>query len=272
MATVPAKAAARLTIGLKKFQPILEDAHKRDVNEADTVTIVTDLLCELFGYDKYSELTSEHAVRSSFCDIAIKLEGTLALLLEVKAIGMELKDAHVKQAVDYAANEGCEWAAVTNGILWRTYRLTFAKPIQADLVLELDLLQLNPRKTEDIESLALLSREAWQKSQLDEYAVQRQALSRFTIAATLLSDPCLGILRRELRRISPDITIAAEDIARVLSHEVIKREVLEGERAEAARKLVTKSARRALRTTDKDEEEAPPAAPGGSATPPIEAK
>ena len=57
-------------------------------------------------------------------DLAIKVDGKLALLIEVKAIGLELKDGHVKQAVDYAANQGCDWVVLTNGMIWRVYKLT----------------------------------------------------------------------------------------------------------------------------------------------------
>ena len=108
MAALPGKVAARLSAGLKKFQPILAAAKARDINESDTVVIVTNVLQEIFGYDKYSEITSEHMIRGTFCDLAVKLDGSLALLVEVKAIGLDLKDQFVKQAVDYAANQGCE--------------------------------------------------------------------------------------------------------------------------------------------------------------------
>jgi hypothetical protein len=258
---VPAKAAARVTAGLKKFQPILEEARRRDVNESDTVTIVVDILCEVMGYDKYSEITSEHSIRGTYCDLAIRLAGELAVLLEVKAIGLELKDNHVKQAVDYAANQGCEWVVLTNAIHWNVYRVTFTKPIQSELVLSLNVPALNHRKSDDVEMLALLSREAWQKSRLDDYAVQRQALSRFTMAAVLLTEPVLGVVRRELRRISPDLKVEVEDVQKILVAEVIKREALEGEKAEASRKLVSKAAKRSLRSAPKDE---PASTPEGS--------
>jgi hypothetical protein len=52
MMAIPAKVSARLSAGLKKFQPIVASAKARDVNESDTVVIVTDLLHEIFGYDK----------------------------------------------------------------------------------------------------------------------------------------------------------------------------------------------------------------------------
>ena len=97
----------------------------------------------------------------------------------------------------------------------------------------------------------LYSREGWQKSRLDEYATQQHALSRFAIAAVVLSEPILQVIRRELRRISSDARIEQEDIEHVLAQEVIKREVIDGEKAEAAKKLVAKSSKRTLRSTEK---------------------
>ena len=113
MASVPKKVAERLVVGLKRFQPILAAAKAREAGETDTVTIVKDMLADVFGYDKYSELTSEFAIRGTYCDLAIKLDTRLATLIEVKAIGIELKEAHVKQAVDYAANQGVDWVLLT---------------------------------------------------------------------------------------------------------------------------------------------------------------
>jgi len=54
MASVPGKVEDRLIAGIKRFQPILSDAKKRDVGEADTVTIIIEMLSEVFGYDKFS--------------------------------------------------------------------------------------------------------------------------------------------------------------------------------------------------------------------------
>src|SRR5690606_26386826 len=110
-------------------QPILAAVKSRDIGEADTVTIVKDLLADVFGYDKYAELTSEYSIRGTFCDLATKIDGALQTLIEVKAIGLELKDHHVKQAIDYAANQGVDWVLLTNGVQWRVYHVIFAKPI-----------------------------------------------------------------------------------------------------------------------------------------------
>jgi len=251
MSTIPAKVAARLSAGLKRFQPILDSARARDVNESDTVVIVTDILAEILGYDKYAEITSEHMIRATFCDLALTIDGHLALLIEVKAIGLDLKEQHVKQAVDYAANKGCEWVALTNGTIWRVYRLLFTKPIENELIAEVDLSKLNHRKDGDLELLWILSKEGWQKSRLSEFAAQQQALSKFTLGAVLLSEPCVNVIRRELRRVSPEAKIETSQIIQVLTQDVLKREVLEGDKAATAKRQVSKAAARALRDRGK---------------------
>lgn len=248
MANVPNKVADRLAAGLKRFQPILASAKSRDVGESDTVTIVVDVLAEIFGYDKYSEITSEYAIRGTYCDLATKIDGALQSLIEVKAIGLELKDAHVKQAVDYAANQGVDWVVLTNGMYWRFYKVTFTKPIGHELVVEIDFSTLNPKIAKDIESLFLFCKEGWMKSVLGEYHSQKQALSRFFLGAMVLTEPVLEVIRRELRRVSPDVKINIDEIKAVFTNEVIKREVMEGEKAEEARKKISRSANKALRS------------------------
>src|SRR5690606_2625466 len=118
-------------------------------------------------------------IRSTFCDLAVKIQGSFAFLLEVKAIGADLKDQHVKQAIDYAANQGVEWVGLTNGVIWRVYKVTFAKPIDFEVVVEFDLLSLNPRSADTIETLGLLAKEGWQKAHIGEYLSYKQALSKY---------------------------------------------------------------------------------------------
>ena len=254
MSIIPKKVESRFNEGLKRFQPILSAAKSRDVNEADTVVVVTDLLADLLGYDKYTEITREYAIRGTVCDLAIKIDDQPKLLIEVKAIGLDLKDQHVRQAIDYAAKEGIEWAVLTNGATWKIYRVVFAKPIDQELVIEINLLSLNPRLPAHLDLLFPLTREGMLKAALNDYHAQRQAMSRFSLAALLLSEPMLKILRRELRRLSPEANIEIEGLHTVLSEEVLKREVVEGEKAEEARKKLQRALRRQLRQTQSREE------------------
>lgn len=253
--TIPARTAERLSSGLKRFAPILAAAKSRDVNESDTSMIVTDMLADIYGYDKYSEVTRELAIRGTYCDLATRIDGKFQMLIEVKAIGLELRDAHAKQAVDYAANQGIEWVALTNGNLWKVFRVIFAKPIDAELVLDIDLLALNPKSSGDLESLYLLTRESMLKSGLYAYHDHLQATNKFYLAAVVLGDAVLDTVRRELRRVS-DAKVELSELREALMQEVIKREVIEGEKADGARKKVAKTAGKMLRIRkDKDEAE-----------------
>ncbi|HQM43383.1 MAG TPA: type I restriction enzyme HsdR N-terminal domain-containing protein, partial [Smithellaceae bacterium] len=238
---IPQKVSERLSQGIKRFQPILTNAKSRDVNESDTVIIVTDMLSEIFGYDKYSEITSEFAIRSTFCDLATKINGKVQLLIEVKAIGLELKDNYVKQAVDYAVNQGIDFVVLTNGIIWKAFKVAFTKPIDQEMVFEIDFIQLSNKNSEDIEKLFLLSKEGWLKSTLYDFHSQKQALSRFFLGAMIMSDTVVEVIRRELKKVSPDIKITSEQIRNVVYQEVLKREVVEGEKADEAKKKINKA-------------------------------
>jgi hypothetical protein len=85
-------------------------------------------------------------------------------------------------------------------------------------------------------------------------SVRMSARRRLTssMSPLILSDPVLDVLRREIRRLSPDVRVETEDVRAVLGAEVLKREVLGGERAEAARKQVARAAGRTLRSTKAD--------------------
>jgi len=240
MSKLNSKVMDRLVTGIKKFQPILTSAKARDVNESDTVIIITDMLYYIFGYDKYSEITSEHVIRGTYCDLALKINDQVEILIEAKAISLELKDSYVKQVVDYAANKGIDWVILTNGILWKVYKVTFGKPINQELVIDIDFLALSHKDMNDIECLFCVSKEGWVKSAIEDYHEQKQALSKFIIGTVVLSEPVLNVIKRELKQLSPNIKIQNEQILAVLETDVLKREVVEGEKVEEAKKKIAK--------------------------------
>jgi hypothetical protein len=239
-ASIPKTVADRLRGGLKQFQPIAKSAQDRDVNESDTVTIIVDILAFVLGYDKFKEITKEHSIRGTYCDLAISVDDKLEMLIEAKAIGLDLKAGHKRQVVDYASKQGTEWVVLTNAIDWQVYHVNFTKPITDELVLEFNLLELDLKKPDDLECLYLLSREGLHKSALDAYHTQKQVLSRFNLAAIILSEQSLKTIRKQLKIMAPEIRTDVEEIEKILRKEVLKREVVEGEKAEETRKKVEK--------------------------------
>ncbi len=113
MSVLPAKVKARLQKETRVFKKVLVSAMDRDVNESDTVTIVVDMLERVFGFNKYSEVTSEIAIKGTYCDLAVKIDGNIEYLIEVKAIGLDLKENHLRQATNYGANHGIPWITIS---------------------------------------------------------------------------------------------------------------------------------------------------------------
>lgn len=257
MTLVPSRFEVRAKTGLRKYQRILESARKRDVNESDTSVIVKDMLSDILGYDKYEDITTEVAIRSTFCDLAVKVRGRLQYLIEVKSIGTDLKDNHLRQAIEYGSREGVEWIILTNGVAWQAHRIRFEQPIDHDLVFQIDLLDQSSKTAEILERLYLISKEAGNASQIDLYWKHKEATSRYVVAQIILQAPSLAMIRRQLRGLFPGLKVSEDEIRKLLIAEVLKRDILEGDRADAAEKTVKRAERRRRRAKEEVPVEAP---------------
>ena len=114
---------------LRKFSPAFREARDRGANESDTVMYLVKFFEEVLGYDSLKgEISKELAIKERYCDIALKIEGTVRILVEGKAAGIKgLVDRNIEQAENYASKAGIRWVLLTNGIEWRLYHLTWAE-------------------------------------------------------------------------------------------------------------------------------------------------
>lgn len=247
MVKIPKKVSIRLFKEIGKYQKVLQTAKDRDVNESDTVTIITDILADIFGFDKYTDLTSEQAIRGTYCDLAVKLDGDIKYLIEVKAIGLNLKENHLRQAINYGANHGIPWVILTNGIEWQIHKIRFERPISHELICSFDLININPKIKEDEEILFVLCKEGIAKDAIEDLHSHIRSVNRFMIGAIVTSQTILSSIRRELKRLSPGVKVTEDEIGNILISEVIKRDVLEGESAKEAKICIKKNQRQKTR-------------------------
>lgn len=261
MANIPKKVTDRFIKTVPRFQKVLQIAKDRDVNESDTVSVLNDVFGEVFGYDKYLEVTSELAIRGTYCDLALKVEDKIQFLVEVKAIGIELKENHMRQAIDYGANRGVQWIVLTNGLEWRVFRIRFEQPINYDLVCNFNFAALNPRDQKDQDCLFLLSKEGLNKNVREEFYEKFQSVNRYVIGRLILSEPVLTVLRRELKRMDEGVKVDFSEVEQIVRTEVLKRDVVEGEEADAALSKVNKFYRKSNPRRSKKPQEAAPLKP-----------
>jgi len=238
---IPKKVQDRLVAGLKRYQPIVGKLRERDISEADTVTVIKDMLTDIFGYDKYTELTSEQQIRGTFCDLAVRVEGKVYYLAEVKSAGTNLGDNHLRQAVNYGAHHGIEWVLLTNAIEWKVYRIKFAQPIDWAEVYHFDMCKLSSRSADDLEKLFMLCRESISSDSLADYHRQAQIVNRYTVAELLHGEVVVTALRREMRRLFDGLKVSDEELRTILTNDVIKRDALDGDQPKAARTLVKRA-------------------------------
>jgi predicted type IV restriction endonuclease len=195
---------------LKKFLPHLQKAQADNLNEADTVQRVIKVFEEVLGYDPMDEISREAAVKDKFVDVAIKLDGTVRVLVEAKAAGVVLRDRHIDQAQSYAAHSNIPWVVLTNGVTWNLYHLTFEEGIESTLAFSVSLTDAPGDK--ECELLALLHRQSLKKGELEEYWEHRVALGPASIGRAIFTEDTLKFIRREIRR-REGILIDEEDLA-----------------------------------------------------------
>ncbi len=181
---------------LKTFLPIIEQAKARNANEADTANIVHKLFQDVLGWD-FLDLTSEYKIKSTYCDLAIKYEGDIHLLIEVKAIGLNLREEHSRQASNYAAHEGVKFTLLTNGETFRLYNVELTDKIVVTEVFEFSL--SHAPSLDDLTELYLLSKYSLLKEQVSDYWTREETLSAINLYKALLSEECLSAISKSLR-------------------------------------------------------------------------
>lgn len=240
MASIPAAVVTRLKAEIPNFQKILEAARSRDINEADTVVIVTDMLSRVFGMDKYTDVTREFAIKGTYVDLAVTLDNKIAYLVEVKAIGLDLKQNHLRQVVDYAAKEGVKWAVLTNGIEWQIHRVSVVGKVDNEEIVSFNFLELSHRKESDLEMVYLLCKKAVAKDLIEEFYEHQQACNKFVLGAILVTDDVVSVVKKILKKVTPGIKASDEEIRDIIENQVIKREVQTSDSGLQAQKKIKK--------------------------------
>ena len=264
------KVEDRIKTGVTKFKKVLEAARNRDLNESDTVAIITDMLAEVFGYEKYSEITSELMIRGTFCDLAIRINDSFekGFLIECKRVGIELKEDHMRQAVNYGVNKGIQWVVLTNGVEWRLYRLKFEKPVTWDLVARFSWETIDVRCEQEMEKVFCLCKEGVEKNARDELFEKVQCVNRFVIGQLILQEPVVSILRKELRKMADGILVEPDEVEKILRTGVLRGDLMSEDEPEVQNAVhrVAKFYRQAAKKcekkpAEKKDEKSPAAVP-----------
>lgn len=218
------EARERVKAGIRRFHKPLTDLVSRDANEGDTRLLVTDFLCEALGYDKYTDLTTEYQVKGEFADYGVRIEQQMVAFIEVKRVTTKLNAKHLRQVEMYAVNEGVEWVILTNGSQWQVYHLTGGLPVAIDLAIDVNLLG-DATPAQKVNDLFYLTRESFQRHQIDELWKAKRATSPISLARMICSESVATAIRKELKR-ETGHNIDELEIVRLLRDTVIRPEAM----------------------------------------------
>jgi hypothetical protein len=267
---------------LRRFAAAFREARDRGANESDTIMYLVKFFEEVLEYDSLKgEISKELAIKDRYCDIALKIDGTVRILVEGKAGGIKgLVDKHIEQAENYASKAGIRWVALTNGIEWKLYHLSWAENegITHDLAWQANLLDEMGANVESLwEKLCLLSRSSVAKGLLDEYWEHKKALSPGSIVRALFCEEVLTRIRQVLNRNAP-ARLEIEDVFNAVRDALSKEALLEAgdismPKKKKKRKKVTKADATTGQTVTEEkeveEDEAEPPTPAPCQTDPL---
>lgn len=211
---------------LSSYAGIFREAQTLGKKEADIVMYIVEFLKDVLKYDVFREISKEFQIKDKYCDIAIKIDGKVELLIEAKQPGIKLTDKHIQQAENYAMRNGTEWAILTNGCEWRLYHMQLSDDgIESALAFKTDLTDhfiKNP--DEVISKFMLLHRKNFTKGSLDRYWQKLNLLTPHSLLRTVFTDSVLRTVARELNR-GEKVRVGIEEIERELKN-VLDKNVL----------------------------------------------
>ncbi len=158
-----------------------------------------DALRAALGYSD-EQIDTETRVLNKRVDIVLKKDGKVFLVIECKNIRSPLRCNVRDQAAHYALALSADWAAVTNGQVWKLYRVLPQQGVDPKLIeiFDVSLLDEDGVSDADAEMLYLLTARAVNSGDLERMYHQVAATSRRRLLRALQAERVVKALRIQL--------------------------------------------------------------------------
>ncbi|MBT1705154.1 type I restriction enzyme HsdR N-terminal domain-containing protein [Chryseosolibacter indicus] len=213
---ISSSKSEKMLLALKDYKKRYLTKNLSDLDESGTRIMINTFLTSILGYQELEEIKTEFMIKGTYADYIVQTGGKRHFLVEVKAFSIDLSDKHLRQAINYGANEGIEWAVLTNGRQFQFYRILFEKPISEKLVFEIDFHAEDYDVKEALELLTYFHKDAIVKKSLDNVWARYTALEPIGLAGLLFSPHVVSFLKKELRA-KYDTKFEDEDILEALT-------------------------------------------------------
>lgn len=210
MLKVTASESTKLLAKLKSYSKAYLVKKYETLDESATRIMINNFLTEVLGFEQLVDIRTEYAIKGTFADYVIQLNRKKHLVVEVKAIQIDLSENHLRQALGYATNEGIDWILLTNGKQFELYRVLFTKPIACKKLFTFDLSKPEELKA-SVEYFNLITKKYIMNGSLNNFWAKFQSLEPISLAKYLYSPEVIKFLKKTLRTKS-GIAFSEEDI------------------------------------------------------------
>ena len=213
----------KFTQSIKDYKKKFLDKPLGELDESGTRLLINHFLTEMLGYETLSEVKTEYMIKGTYADYVIQIGGKRHFLVEVKALSLNLSSNHLRQSINYGANEGIDFVLLTNGMVFELYKVLFEKPISHELIFSLDLSELSNLKL-IADQLQYLHKDAVLKKGLDVLWDRHSALSPKNLSKLLFSTEVVKFLQKELKKkysIKFDEVVIESAVKRIAMESVI---------------------------------------------------
>jgi hypothetical protein len=213
-----------LTKNLREYRHryLLKDL--KGLDESATRILVNNFLTGVLGYEELVDVKTEYEIKGAYADYIVQLKRNKVFVVEVKSINVNLNEGHIRQAVGYAANEGIDWAILTNGRQIELYRIIFAKPINVVKLFSFNLDDIK-QLAAAAKQLVFLTKHSVLKKELEVHWKRTTALSPESLAKELYSEEVAKLLRRCLKK-DTKISFSIDDILVALQLVILEKQDL----------------------------------------------
>jgi hypothetical protein len=189
----------KFTNSIKGYKKTYLDKPLGELDESGTRLLINHFLTDMLGYKTLEEVKTEYMIKGTYADYVIQIGGKRHFLVEVKALSLNLSDKHLRQSINYGANEGIDWVLLTNGSSFEFYKVIFDKPISQELIFRINLSDAASHKSA-ADFLQYLHKESVVKGGLDDLWSRHTALSPKTLAKLIYSIETIKFLQKELKK------------------------------------------------------------------------
>lgn len=204
---------------LPAFMTRLKAMQEAEASSEEQVRVwCIDVLRTALGHDD-CDIDTEMSALGQRIDIAIKHDGKVLMVIECKNIRNKLPNSTRDQAVAYATSKSADWAVVTNGVIWKLFRIIPVRGHDPKVVQVFDvaLFDEDGLSDFDVRCLYLLTHRAMLSGDADKEFHLQESLNDRRVLGAINDDKSVRVLAKLLsaayrKEFGVTVKVDAEDV------------------------------------------------------------